>query len=398
VADPLEEFLAIVQRDLAASFVRVGDAAEAAPEGEASLRQELPDGRLLTAVFPALPHDLEARRRRLEMLISAFADVLAPGQDERRGRTPRPPPARSLAEELAALAQRSGALEVAVIDAFSPVVWGSAGPLDQASAPPVPAAPGASSPDEIAALAHQTAHYPWSVGLHSVGADDVSAAELGITSARGMRVDPEAVRLIPYAVCARYRLMPMGKSEGRLLVAMVDPRDVDAIHDVVLVTGLPVQPVLADESLPRFLHHLDEADAEGHAPPSYDEVMAAIAPEERAAREPLAQRARDAWHRVVLAHRALALVRELPEIELLHKGGQLRHAEQGEGFGYLARSFSAIYVVVLVFDGPFDEFLVKRALTHAMPTIERLVEALPPLDPPPRMGSAAAVRPPKRRR
>lgn len=397
MADPLEEFLAIVQRDLAAASVRV-DGAEAPPEGEANLRHELPDGRILTAVFPALPVDLEARRRRLEMLVSAFADVLAPGHDERRGRTPRPPPARSLGEELAALAQRSGALEVAVIDAFSPVVWGSAGPLAQHTMHPLPAAPGASSPDEIKALAHQTTHFPWSVGLHSVGADDVSAAELGIASARGMRVDPVAVRLIPYAVCARHKLMPMGKSDDRLLVAMVDPRNVDAIYDVVLVTGLEVQPVLADESLPRFLHHLDEADAEGHPPPSYDEVMAAISPEDRAAREPAAHRAREAWHGVILARAALAEVREMPEIEQLHKGGQLRRAVAREGFGYLARSFSAIYVVVLVFDGPFDEFLVKRALTHALPTIERLVEALPPLDPPPRMGSAAALRPPKRRR
>src|SRR5262249_33591382 len=81
--------------------------------------------------------------------------------------------------------------------------------------------------------------------------------------------------------------------------------------------------------------------------------------------------------------RAIADVRSLPEMPTLHKGGHLRHMESEPTFGYVARSFAAIYVLVLVYDRPFEELLAKRAITQVLPTIERLVAALPPLTPPP---------------
>ena len=48
---------------------------------------------------------------------------------------------------------------------------------------------------------------------------------------------------------------------------------------------------------------------------------------------------------------------------------------------YFAHSFAGIYLVVLVFDGVFDELRSERAVTEALPRIESLVLALPPQGP-----------------
>jgi hypothetical protein len=80
-------------------------------------------------------------------------------------------------------------------------------------------------------------------------------------------------------------------------------------------------------------------------------------------------------------------------LEALHKGRHLRHVERDKDF-FLALSFSGIYILVLVFDASFDELRAERAATDALPRIERLVFALPPLDPdPPQpMGGVVALR------
>jgi hypothetical protein len=90
--------------------------------------------------------------------------------------------------------------------------------------------------------------------------------------------------------------------------------------------------------------------------------------------------------------RAVDAVRSLTGIPTLHRGGHLHEKHVEEGFGYLARSFAGIYVIVLVFEGPFDELRAERALTISLPIIERLVTALPPLDPTPVAGAAAIRR------
>src|SRR5262249_22129216 len=91
--------------------------------------------------------------------------------------------------------------------------------------------------------------------------------------------------------------------------------------------------------------------------------------------------------------RAIALVRALPALDGLHKGRHLRHVERSTSH-LLALSFSGIYILCLVFDGDFDELRAERAAGDALPRIERLVQALPPLDPnPPQpMGGVVALR------
>lgn len=41
-------------------------------------------------------------------------------------------------------------------------------------------------------------------------------------------------------------------------------------------------------------------------------------------------------------------MRELPEADGLHKGAQLRSTVAAGDFGYVARSFASIYVVILI--------------------------------------------------
>ena len=50
------------------------------------------------------------------------------------------------------------------------------------------------------------------------------------------------------------------------------------------------------------------------------------------------------------------------------------------------------YVLVLVFEEPFDEIRAERAIQGRLGPIERLVLALPPLDPTPNVGVRAVRR------
>ena len=100
----------------------------------------------------------------------------------------------------------------------------------------------------------------------------------------------------------------------------------------------------------------------------------------------------------MLSSRAVALVRALPAIGGLRKGGRLHAALRDEGLGYLATSFASIYVLVLVFPAPFDELRAERSTLEALPRIERLVLALPPREPPPApIAGVVALRRPRRR-
>lgn len=107
---------------------------------------------------------------------------------------------------------------------------------------------------------------------------------------------------------------------------------------------------------------------------------------------PPANREGELWGEYLLVRRAIAAVRALPAIPSLKKGDHLHESLGEESFGYFARSFATIYVLILVFDGPFEELRVERAVAHALPAIERLVLALPPLDPPPKLAGVVAIR------
>jgi type IV pilus assembly protein PilB len=79
--------------------------------------------------------------------------------------------------------------------------------------------------DLVAALARQ------------VGLDYVDLGE--------HQIDPAAASLVSEQVARRYRAMPIGFHDSRLVVAMSDPSNVFALDDIRTITGMDVKPVVA---------------------------------------------------------------------------------------------------------------------------------------------------------
>lgn len=81
--------------------------------------------------------------------------------------------------------------------------------------------------------------------------------------------------------------------------------------------------------------------------------------------------------------RAVTELRDRRSEELRkHHGQTLRFALTG-GEEVLARPFASIYVLSLFFERPVSEPIALGAILHAAHSIERLVLALPPIDPDP---------------
>ena len=373
-ATPVEEFLAIVRRDLGAADARIVEPGQEPPSEGFTLGCDLPGDRRLVAIFSEAPPDPEVRTQRLEMLAASFHTML---ESRDRTRPLRPPPAMSLHEELSALVQRAGAVDAVVIDARSPVVWGTAG--EERAAPSL--APAADTAERIRSIG----------GVREVE-EQTEVARLsrqyGLAGGVSLWMDPRATELVPRALCERHRIVPVGKHGSTLVIGMADPRNLDAVHDVVLVTGLNVDPVIAGASMIALYARWND----GRDTRTYDEVIAAIPEDERERREMFARAAAIAWSRHLASRKAVAAIRALPETGTLHKGGHVHVTVNDAGFGYVARSFAAIYVLVVVYDRPFDELGAERAVRAALPAVERLVVALPPLDPEPRMAGVVAIR------
>jgi hypothetical protein len=101
----------------------------------------------------------------------------------------------------------------------------------------------------------------------------------------------------------------------------------------------------------------------------------------------------------VASRRAVLAARALPELAALRRGKHLRSVARDAEVPFVAHSFASIYLLVVVYDQPFDELRAERAIVDSLPRVERLVLALPPLDPPPPFEGAGAVamRRPRRR-
>jgi type IV pilus assembly protein PilB len=82
--------------------------------------------------------------------------------------------------------------------------------------------------DLVAALAEQ------------VGLDFVDLSE--------QQIDPLAASLLPEQLARRYRALPIGERDGKLLVAMSDPANVFALDDIRSITNRDIQPIVATAS------------------------------------------------------------------------------------------------------------------------------------------------------
>ncbi|HET9672312.1 MAG TPA: ATPase, T2SS/T4P/T4SS family, partial [Actinomycetota bacterium] len=73
-------------------------------------------------------------------------------------------------------------------------------------------------------------------------AEQVGLEFVDLTDAQ---IDPASTALLPEALARRYRALPIGERDGKLLVAMSDPANVYALDDIRTITGRDVQPVVA---------------------------------------------------------------------------------------------------------------------------------------------------------
>ncbi len=251
------------------------------------IHAELADGRKLAVAFASTPAAREALARRLDMLLLTFAQSLEDDPSPVR-REPRASAVQSLQEELRALAARAQAIDAVVIDAHSPVIWGSA------------------------------------------------------TGGRPVRHDLGNVELVDVGLKLRD---PAGDASRQQLVESGRPASGD-------------DPFAEEESTPP-------------PPPSAAATLTA---------------------------RAIREVRALPGLAEIPKGRHLTHTSREPDFGCVARSFAGIYLLIVVYDRPFDELRAERTIGDGLPRIERLVLALPPLDPKPAPNAGVmAVRRPRRR-
>jgi MshEN domain len=376
-APPILEFVEVVKRSLAAKDVRILDEGEAPPTSGQTLACELPTGQVLAVMFEERPANPDSARRRLEMLVRAFASTLSAAGEPHHTLSK----AHALHHELAALVGRAGALDAVVIDANSPAIWGGA----TLELPEIIEDEPTREPDNVIRIDRQSPSARRSELIDR-------SRELGIRAFEALAIDPRAMMLIPREICDEHRFVPLFGVGAGLLLAMADPTDLAGVHRAVLTTGLEVEPCLANERLIRFVlawNHAGEKHPHG-------DVLGPLDPETMSQRETLAKNVCDRWARHFAIRRAIQVVRSMQEMSLLHKGGHLNRTITEPSFALIARSFAAIYVLVVVFPGPFDEIRAKHAISQALPIIEQLVLALPPRDPPPSISGAKAMRSPTR--
>lgn len=61
-------------------------------------------------------------------------------------------------------------------------------------------------------------------------------------------LDEAAASLISSDIARKYKVLPIGFEENKLLVAMKNPTDIIAVDDLRLLTGYPIQPVVLPAS------------------------------------------------------------------------------------------------------------------------------------------------------
>lgn len=123
-----------------------------------------------------------------------------------------------------------------------------------------------------------------------------------------------------------------------------------------------------------------------------------LASSPRVAEAPANDEGLQAGSLAVLSRGAIHAVRAWPDLGALRKGKHVRKIDRSGPAPLLAHSFASIYLVVLVFEADLDELRAERAVVEALVRIERLVLALPPLDPDPFEGAGAmAMRKPRKR-
>jgi hypothetical protein len=233
----------------------------------------------LVVQFAEVPADRARKQALLEQLVSSFSQSLGDVPLPIPPSTPPASPFRRLDEALEALRTRTGAVNIVIIDAHSPMLWGSSEPQRH---------------------------------------EDAVTALLRIGEA--LRALLEAGAALD-AICA----WPADDVAPRLRAF-----GVAASH------AEPLSRVLAQRDETALRHHLLTC---------------------------------------------LAIARARAAARPAHESARIAHHETQ--FGFFARGFANIYLLIAVFEGAYSELYVESAVVHALPGVEHLLLALPPQDPGP---------------
>ena len=61
-------------------------------------------------------------------------------------------------------------------------------------------------------------------------------------------IDPEVIKLVPAEVAKKYGIIPLRKERSTLIVAMVDPTDLEATNELAFITSCVIRPYVATEA------------------------------------------------------------------------------------------------------------------------------------------------------
>ena len=62
-----------------------------------------------------------------------------------------------------------------------------------------------------------------------------------------IEIDPTVLRLVSHEAAKRYQILPLSRTGGALVLAMVDPTNMFALDEIKAVTGFRVEPVVVSE-------------------------------------------------------------------------------------------------------------------------------------------------------
>jgi len=85
----------------------------------------------------------------------------------------------------------------------------------------------------------------------------LTAVHLGLTMVdlRSQEIDRKATALLTEEMARRYVALPVRRDDGRLVVAMTDPTDLQLLQDLAVRTGCIIEPVIATPE--DILEHVD---------------------------------------------------------------------------------------------------------------------------------------------
>src|SRR3989338_4777155 len=85
----------------------------------------------------------------------------------------------------------------------------------------------------------------------------ISKSDLIVTLSHGLgippinlsrfKIDPTVIKLIPKKIARHYKILPISKMGGTLMIAMADPLNIFAIDDIKTLTGFKISPVITTD-------------------------------------------------------------------------------------------------------------------------------------------------------